>query len=152
MRVPLAARELLRPGEADVGEADVERESLAPGDRAAAGSVERVPHRREARLRRAVRVVDPGLPAEERRLVLRVEEQYAGHGRLAEGEAQDWVRRGRLLVLGDGLRGGRLGARVEARLLCRDRRLDAELVVEDPQRRAPLRGGGESGAGQGHAL
>src|SRR5678816_989871 len=90
-----------------------------------------VTHRPEARLWRSVRVVDAGLPARERRLVLRVEEENPLDGRLAEGEPQPEVVRRRLPALVDRLRRGRLVPRVEAPLALRDRRLDPELVVED---------------------
>ena len=52
------------------GGPDVEPEPLATGDRAATRPLQRVADGAQARLRRPVRVVDPGLPAEPRRFVV----------------------------------------------------------------------------------
>src|SRR4029453_13662500 len=86
--VTLPAKELRLAGEADVLEADVQREPIAMRDRAATSPVERGAHRRKARLRRSVGVVHARLPAEQRGLVLGVEEEDARHVRLAEREPE----------------------------------------------------------------
>ena len=126
--------------EAHAERRDLERHPLALADRSAARAGERVANRPEARLRRPVRVVHARLPARQRRLVLGVEEQDSLDGRLAEREPEPEVVRRRLLPLVHGLRGRRLGARVQAPLALGHGRLDPELVVEDRQRRARLGG------------
>src|ERR1043166_6444091 len=86
----------------------------------------------QARLRRPVGVVEPGLPAVEVRLVERVEDEQPADRGLAVGD------RNRLAVV-RGLRRGAdtlLGVRrvaqlVREHLLLRHRGLDAELRVDD---------------------
>ena len=147
-----AAGELGCGREPNQRRSDVEPETLAARDRAAARALERVAHRAEARLRRPVRVVDARLPAEARMLVLRVEEQHADDVRLAEGEPEPTLVVGRLLRLRDRQRRRRLRARVVLQLALRDLRLDPELVVQDRQRRARLRRAVERLAEQPHEL
>src|SRR2546421_6415558 len=123
-----------------------EPQARAAGDDAAPRRQHGRARRREARLRRAVRVVEARLPAVEVGLVDRVEEEEAADGRLAERE------RDRLRVVGalggrvGRLRRRRLAAGVERRLVGRDLRLDAVLVVDDRERRAGLRRPVEGGA------
>ena len=99
------------------------------------------PDRGEARLRRVVDVVQTRLPGREIGLVADVEEEEPDHVRLARGELQRDPVVGRLRPLGDGVdRRRRRGIRVELQLPRPDRRLDAELVVQDRQPAAALPG------------
>ena len=112
----------------------------AARDRAAGRAVERPGDRPLARLRRAVDVVDSGLPGRPRALVTRQEEEHPDHVGLAEGERERLPVVARLDVLAHRLRRRGLGARVERGLARRDLGLDAVLAVQDRQRRSALRG------------
>src|SRR6266540_3303814 len=110
----------------------------ARGD-AALRLLEGLAHDREARLRRAVDVVQARLPLLAARLVEHVEEEHPLDGRLAESELDRLLVALSLNSRRDRLRRCRLAARVLPCLLGRDRRLDPVLVVDDRDRRAGLR-------------
>ena len=137
-------RELLPRGEAD----DRLRRQLEAGaarDHAAGHVADRLAHDGQARLGRAVAVVDARLPAGQVRLVEGVEHEERLRVRLAEGERQRVVVVGALRGLRDGLRGLGLLPGVERRLVRRDLALDAELAVDDREARPRLRRPVEAG-------
>ena len=142
------ARQLHRGAALDDLRVHGEAHAVAAGDDAAARLLHRRAHRRQARLRRVVGVVEAGLPARERGLVERVEEIQPLDVRLAEGELDRLAVVVRLHLLRHRLRRRRLGPGVEALLRRRNLRLDAELVVDDRQRRPRLGGAVEGGAEQ----
>src|SRR5438445_1538172 len=117
--------------------------------RAGAHLLNRLPDRRQARLRRVVRVEEARLPCHEVRLVADVEEEQAEDVRLTVRQLERPPVEVRLACLRDGVQSGRLATvRVEASLGHGDRRLHAELVVDDRQRRAGLGGAVECSAEQ----
>src|SRR5205823_1865519 len=92
-----------------------------------------------ARLRRAVGVVDAGLPAVVVRLVGDVEDQEAANVRLAGRHLQRLAVVRGLDTLADRFRRRRLAAAVEPAFRVGNLGIDAVLVIDDRQRRAGLR-------------
>jgi hypothetical protein len=116
-----------------------ELDTRAAHDRASRRTIERLAYARQARLRGAVDVEDPGLPPRAGALVTRKKEQHGVDVGLTEGERERLLVVGSLSRLDDRLSRRRLGARVERGLGGWYLGLNTELAVEDRQLRAGLR-------------